>query len=104
MVIKIGRYGEFMACSKYPECKNAKSLKAQLDIPCPLCQKMMVEKKSKRGKIFYGCSNYPKCQFALWDKPINEKCPACNYSLLTEKKTKDVQEKVCPNCKAKFMA
>lgn len=102
MVIKIGRFGEFIACSDYPACKNTKSLKADLNIPCPLCKKSLVEKRSKRGKIFYGCSGYPACTFAVWDKPIAETCSNCQYPILLTKKKNNVEEKFCPNCKTKF--
>ena len=86
LVIKKSRYGEFTACSNYPKCKYIKPKEKELTkviIPCPKCDGMIVEKKTKRGKIFYGCNNYPKCDFASWDEPINEKCPECS-SILTK--------------------
>ena len=86
LVIKKSRYGEFTACSNYPKCKYIKPKEKELPkeiIPCPKCDGMIVEKKTKRGKIFYGCNNYPKCDFASWDEPINEKCPECD-SILTK--------------------
>ena len=83
MIYKIGRYGKFLACSAYPECKNIKSIKKSTDINCPKCKKgEILEKKSKRGKIFYACSEYPKCDFALWSKPLNEFCPECKSILV----------------------
>ena len=89
LVIKQSKYGKFTACSNYPTCKYIKSNKEEKEvkeiIPCPKCDGKILEKKTKRGKIFYGCSNYPKCDFASWDKPIEEKCPNCNGTL-TEKK------------------
>ena len=92
LVIRRGRYGEFTACSNYPECKYIKSEVKEI-IKCPTCSGMIVEKKSKKGKVFYGCNNYPKCKNAYWDKPIDEKCPECN-SILTVKGKKIK----CSNC------
>jgi len=87
MVIKTGRFGKFLACSNYPQCKNTKSITAleqSLSVKCPECQKgEIVERRTKRGKIFFACNQWPKCKFALWDKPTGEKCPKCN-SLLVE--------------------
>lgn len=97
LVIKQSKYGKFTACSNYPTCKYIKSNKEEKEvkeiISCPKCDGKILEKKTKRGKIFYGCSNYPKCDFASWDKPIEEKCPNCN-GILTEKKDKIK----CMNC------
>jgi len=92
LVIKQSKYGKFIACSNYPECKYIKSNKEEKEaisiMDCPKCSDgKIVEKKTRRGKAFYGCSNYPKCDFATWDKPILEKCPNCD-NILTEKKTK----------------
>ncbi|MFA4931209.1 MAG: type I DNA topoisomerase [Patescibacteria group bacterium] len=80
MVIKKGRFGSFLACNNYPDCKNIRSLSKQLDIPCPKCGKgNIVEKRSKRGRIFYGCNQYPKCDFAVWNEPTKEKCEVCGF-------------------------
>ena len=91
LVIKQSRYGKFVACSNYPTCKyikNDKEEKVEVVImPCVKCDGNIIERKTKRGKIFYGCSNYPKCDFASWDKPTGEHCPNCN-NLLIEKKDK----------------
>ena len=89
MVIKRGRYGEFLACPGYPECKNAKPIVEQLDVPCPECGKPIVAKKSKKGKKFFGCSGYPECTFVSWYEPVKEKCPKCNsYMVLKYSKSK----------------
>ncbi len=84
LVIRSGKYGSFVACSNYPNCKyikkEAKEVKEIMD--CPLCDGKIIEKKTKRGKIFYGCDHYPKCTFASWDKPIPEKCPECGSQLV----------------------
>ena len=95
LVVRKGKFGEFTACSNYPECKFIKKEEKKIKeiCDCPKCGQKIVEKKSKRGKVFYGCNNYPKCDFALWDKPTGEKCPNCN-SLLVEKKGKIV----CSSC------
>ena len=87
LVIRKGRYGEFVACSNYPECKYVKKEEKQIVevCDCPNCGGKIVEKTTRKGKIFYGCNNYPKCKTALWDKPTGEKCPKCN-ELLVEKK------------------
>ncbi|MEG0576524.1 MAG: type I DNA topoisomerase [Bacilli bacterium] len=88
LVIRKGRYGEFTACSNFPECKYIKAQEREVKeiVKCPNCDEgMIVEKKSKRGKIFYGCNNYPKCKTAYWDLPVGELCPKCN-KMLTKKK------------------
>ena len=92
LVIKQSRYGKFVACSNYPECKYIKNNKEEKQVveimDCPKCKDgKVIERKTKRGKIFYGCSNYPKCDFASWDKPTGEFCPECN-NYLVEKKDK----------------
>ena len=85
MVVKTGRYGRFMACSGYPKCRNVKPL--SLGIPCPEkgCEGELVEKQSRKGKVFYGCNRYPDCKFASWDKPVAGPCPDCEAPLLYEK-------------------
>ncbi len=95
LVIRKGKYGEFVACSNYPKCKYIKTSERQITevCDCPKCDGKIIEKKSKRGKIFYGCNNYPKCKEAYWDKPIGEKCPQCG-NMLTEKKNTIK----CSNC------
>ncbi|MFA5407637.1 MAG: type I DNA topoisomerase [Bacilli bacterium] len=87
LVIRKGKYGPFVSCSNYPKCKYIKSEKKAIIevIDCPKCSGKIIEKKTKKGKIFYGCNNYPKCDFALWDKPIDARCPKCD-NILVEKK------------------
>jgi DNA topoisomerase-1 len=89
MVIKSGRYGKFLACSRYPECKNTKPLST--GIKCPKDGGDIVERRSKRGKPFWSCSNYPECKFATWYKPVPKKCPKCNADFLLEKQDKTGQ-------------
>ncbi len=95
MVVKQGRYGEFLACSGYPECKNTQSINANgngksIGVQCPEknCDGDIVERTSKRGKLFYGCNSFPDCTFATWDKPVPQKCPECGAAFLVEKSTK----------------
>lgn len=90
LVIKTGRFGEFIACSGYPECKNTKPIVKTVGVKCPKCGKGIVERHSRRGRVFYGCSGYPDCDQSYWYKPVDKKCPKCG-SLLLEKKTKTSQ-------------
>ena len=100
LVIKMGRYGKFIGCSGYPNCKHMEPLEKPKDtgIECPKCKSAnMMEKKSRRGKIFYSCSRYPKCKYSLWYKPISEPCPKCSWPVLMHKSTKKLgEQKVCP--------
>ena len=89
MVIKRGRYGKFLACPGYPDCKNAKPIVEEIEAPCPKCGEKVLAKKSKKGKKFFGCSNYPACDFVSWNEPLKDKCPNCNeYMVLKYSKTK----------------
>ncbi len=88
MVKKRGRYGEFLACSGYPECKNAMPIPTGVKCPRDGCHGELVQKASRRGKVFYGCSAYPACDFAVWDKPVPQECPLCGSAYLLEKKAK----------------
>ena len=100
MVIKAGRFGDFIACSGYPECKNTKPIIKTIGVKCPNCGKDIVARKSKRGRLFYGCSGYPECKTVFWNKPTNKRCPECN-SILLEKKTKN-KNFVCSNEKCGY--
>ena len=87
MVVRRGKYGRFLACSDYPECKGTKAI--SIGIKCPTCKEGDIsERRSKKGKVFYGCTAYPKCTFATWDKPVNETCPLCSAPFLVEKTSK----------------
>ena len=89
MVIKHGRYGDFLACPGYPDCKNAKPIVEELDVPCPKCGGKILARKSKKGKKFFGCSNYPACDFVSWNEPLKDKCSKCgSYMVLKFSKTK----------------
>ena len=85
MVIKTGRFGKFLACPGYPDCKNTKPLVIETKATCPRCGGKVIEKKSKKGYVFYGCDNYPDCNFMTWDKPTEELCPKCGKSLFKKK-------------------
>jgi len=87
MAIKHGRFGEFLACSGYPECKNTKPILKKLDVKCPVCGKDLVIRRGKSGKMFYGCSGYPDCSQVYWYRPVDKKCPKCG-SLLVQRKGK----------------
>ncbi len=103
MIVKTGRFGKFLACSGYPECQNTKPF--TIGVPCPKegCDGQIVERKTRRGKIFYGCSNYPKCDFASWAKPVPRACPECGNPYLVERYSKAKgQYLACPSCKAEI--
>ncbi|MDD6252069.1 MAG: type I DNA topoisomerase [Oscillospiraceae bacterium] len=87
MVVKMGRYGKFIACPGYPECKNIKKYVEKVGVTCPECGSDVITRKTKTGKVFYGCSNYPACNFMSWNEPTEEKCPQCS-SILFKKKGK----------------
>lgn len=105
--IKTGRYGKFIGCSAYPECKHMEPLHKPKNtgVTCPECQKgELLERKSRRGKVFYSCDRYPKCKYALWNQPIAEPCPVCDWPILTVKTTKRAgTQKVCPQPECKFV-
>lgn len=101
MVIKYGRFGKFIACKNYPECKTTKPLVNKVGVKCPKCGKGdIILRKSKKGKAFYGCSNYPECDFISWNKPTGELCSECN-SYLVEKVTKSETKVICSNKECK---
>ncbi|WP_144509269.1 type I DNA topoisomerase [Bacillus sp. FJAT-22090] len=98
MVYKLGRYGKFMACSNFPDCRNTKAIVKEIGVPCPSCgEGQIVERKSKTKRLFYGCDQYPTCEFVSWDKPINRPCPKCN-AMLVEKKLKKGIQIQCVSC------
>ena len=85
MVVKVGRYGKFIACPGYPECKNIKKYVEEVGVKCPKCGGDVIVKRTKKGKAFYGCSNYPTCDFVSWNEPVNERCPNCGDILFKRK-------------------
>ncbi|MDQ0161724.1 type I DNA topoisomerase [Aeribacillus alveayuensis] len=101
MVYKMGRFGKFMACSNFPECRNTKPIVKEIGVTCPKCQKgNIVERKTKKRRVFYGCDRYPDCDFISWDKPIARKCPKCD-GLLIEKRLKKGMQVQCIQCNYK---
>jgi len=96
LLIRVSKYGRFLACSNYPKCKYTFDLENSTGILCPKCKKgEMMKRKSKKGKVFWGCSNYPKCDFVLWEKPTEEKCPRCESLLIKENKKIKCSNKNC---------
>jgi DNA topoisomerase-1 len=106
LVIKSGKYGKFVGCSAYPACKHIEPLEKPQDtgVTCPKCHDgVILKRKARSGKIFYSCAGYPKCDYALWDAPIKESCPECQWPILTLKTTKRRgTEKVCPQKDCKY--
>ncbi|MFD1412091.1 type I DNA topoisomerase [Lapidilactobacillus gannanensis] len=97
MVVKMGRFGKFYACSRFPDCRNTKAIVKEIGVVCPKCQKgQVLERKSKKNRIFYGCSRYPDCDFVSWDKPVGRNCPVCRHYLV-DKKVKGGHQVLCPN-------
>jgi DNA topoisomerase-1 len=90
LAIKHGRFGSFIACTGYPECKYTKPIVKKIDVKCPSCGGDIVIKRGKKGKMFYGCSNYPECNQVYWDKPSGKMCPECG-SMLVEKKGRNTK-------------
>ncbi|OLN22800.1 DNA topoisomerase I [Domibacillus antri] len=98
MVFKMGRYGKFMACSNFPECRNTKAIVKEIGVKCPKCSEgNIIERKSKKRRIFFGCDRFPECDFLSWDKPIERSCPKCS-KLLVEKKLKKGVQIQCTEC------
>src|SRR5438034_723547 len=95
MVIKHGRFGKFISCSGYPECKTTKPVTLGIKCPEPGCVGELVERRSKKGRTFFGCSAYPNCKFVVWQRPINEPCPQCGAQFLTERVAKGRQVRTC---------
>ena len=99
MVYKQGKFGRFLACPGFPECRNTKAIVKQIGIKCPDCGGEIIEKKTKRGKLFFGCTSFPQCSFTSWDRPTDEKCSVCG-SVMFEKLTRG-KKKYCPKCSEK---
>ncbi|WP_373738465.1 type I DNA topoisomerase [Jeotgalibaca porci] len=98
MVIKIGKFGKFYACSNFPDCRNTKAIVKKINVKCPLCKEgEVIERKSKKNRIFFGCERYPDCEFVSWDKPIGRDCPKCE-KYLVQKKVRSGQQVKCSSC------
>lgn len=102
MVKKIGRFGPFLSCSRYPECKNIKSIEKKTGVICPKCKKgEIIEKRTKKGKTFYACNQYPACDQAFWDKPSDEPCPTCGWPLIAKKTKISCSNETCEYTRAR---
>ena len=99
MVVRQGRFGKFLACPNYPSCKNTKPLEEEKKVvaKCPICGKNVIARKSKKGKIFYGCDGYPDCSYISWNIPANESCPTCNEDMIV-KLYKNMKVISCQKC------
>ena len=103
MVIKLGRYGKFYACSNFPECHNTKAITKEIGVTCPLCHKgQVIERKTKRNRIFYGCDRYPECEFTSWDKPVGRDCPKSGDFLVEKKVRGGGKQVICSNEKCDY--
>ncbi len=103
MVVKMGKFGKFLACPGFPECRNTMPLLEKIDLKCPKCEDgEIIKRRSKKGRVFYGCSNFPDCDFVSWGKPIDKKCPECG-SLLTEPTTKNGKLLKCSSDKCTYV-
>lgn len=105
--IKRGKYGLFVGCSRYPDCNFIEPLEKPEDtgVTCPVClSHTILKRKSRKGRIFYSCSGYPKCKYALWNAPVHQSCPKCHWPILTLKVTKRAGEQlVCPQTECDFI-
>ncbi|WP_054028997.1 type I DNA topoisomerase [Bacillus sp. FJAT-28004] len=99
LVYKMGRFGKFLACSGFPDCRNTKPIVKDIGVTCPKCAEgKIIERRSKKGRIFYGCDQYPGCDYVSWDKPTNKPCPQCGESKLVEKRNRSGAKLLCPTC------
>lgn len=106
MVYKKGRYGRFLACSRFPECRGTKAILLEINVPCPQCGAPLLERVSKKGRKFYGCKNYPECAFVSWDRPVETKCPLCGSFMTLKVNRKAGRWYLCANeaCRHKIEA
>ena len=97
-VYKMGRFGKFLACSGFPDCRNTRPIIKDTGVSCPKCKEgKLVERRSKKGRVFYGCDQYPTCDYVMWDKPSLKPCPSCS-SLMVEKRSKQGTKLQCTQC------
>lgn len=97
MVIREGRFGKFLACPNFPKCRNTKPILHPIGVKCPKCGADILERKSKTGKVFYGCEKYPECDYTTWDKPLNEECPVCKHMMVEHVERNGSKRKFCSN-------
>ena len=102
MVYKMGKFGRFLACPNFPECRNTMPILTYIDAACPVCGKRLLEKTSRKNRKFYGCEGYPECDFVSWDKPANEKCPQCGTYMIEKKNNKGETIHLCTNENCRF--
>ena len=102
LFIRRGRFGRFISCENYPKCDYSSSVKTDVQCPNKGCDGEIVEKQTKKGRVFYGCNRYPECKFAVWDKPLPKQCPQCKYPFLVEKYGRSGVYLFCSKCKAKI--
>ena len=102
MVYKMGKYGRFLACPNFPECRNTMPILNYIDASCPVCGKRLLEKTSRKNRKFYGCEGYPECDFVSWDKPANEKCPKCGQYMIEKRNNKGETLHLCTNENCRF--
>jgi len=103
MVIKMGRYGKFLACPNFPECRNTKPLVEKIDVKCPKCKGYVVIRRTKKGKKFYGCENYPECDFVSWEVPSGKECPNCGSHMIVRLRKNGEEYTVCSDRKCGYM-
>ena len=97
MVYKMGRFGRFLACPRFPECRHTQAILKTIDVPCPDCGGALIERVSKKGRKFYGCEKYPECQFVSWDLPVIDLCPNCGGRMVQKRSHKGEITHVCVN-------
>ena len=97
MIYKMSRYGKFLACPNFPNCRHTLALPKNIEVPCPACGAKLLERISRKGRKFYGCERYPECEFVSWDRPVNEKCPVCGSRMVYKRGAKDTHYHVCTN-------
>jgi DNA topoisomerase-1 len=102
MIIKTGRFGKFLACPGFPECKNTKPIREGTGVSCPLCGGEMVVRTSRRGRRFYGCDNYPECTFVTWDPPTSKRCPECGSLMVRKEPKRQPPYLACSNKECKY--
>ena len=105
MVYKMGRFGQFLACPNFPECRNTKPILNYIDAPCPKCGGRLLEKTSRKNRKFYGCEHYPECDFVSWDMPVREKCEKCGGMMTLKRSRKGEIWHICSNesCRNKVL-
>ena len=96
MVYKMSRYGRFLACPNFPNCRNTKPIVEKISVPCPKCGAAIIKKKSKNGKVFFGCETYPTCDFTSWDQPVEQRCPKCG-GIMTQRRGRNGSYVGCAN-------